>query len=232
MIKRIAVSAISLAVALMAMAQQPTRAGVVDNADLAPPGVYFGTGNGASPQEFTVNTQSGIEIGLRAKITNVPGQPVNTQIVPIGNTYYIPLGSGFSFDYSVNPSVTNNQVSLTGSTASLTILNLGTNATFSFDPSPSNPNPLLGDATSSLAPGGYQNSEKIIFFPVGFDPTLNDLFEITLTLSNVDGVGQVSDEIFVQVGVPETSTWAMMLLGFCGLGAFAYRRREMSALAA
>ncbi len=27
-------------------------------------------------------------------------------------------------------------------------------------------------------------------------------------------------------GVPEPSTWTMMFLGFCGLGWFAYRRRN------
>nr|WP_208764270.1 PEPxxWA-CTERM sorting domain-containing protein [Bradyrhizobium guangdongense] len=32
--------------------------------------------------------------------------------------------------------------------------------------------------------------------------------------------------------VPEPSTWAMMMLGFCGLGFMAYRRKQIgSALA-
>jgi PEP-CTERM motif len=211
------------------MAQQQTKATVVDNADLAggPGAVYFGSGNGNSPQEFTVNTDGGVEVALRGKITNVSGQPINPQIVPVGNTYFIPIGSGFNFDYSVNPSVSGSQVSL--ATASLTITNLGTNASFTFDPSPSNPNPNLGDATSSLAPGGYQNSEQAKFFPVGFDPNVNDTFDITLTLSNAQGVG-ITDEIVVQVGsgVPEPSTWAMMILGFCGIGVFAYRRRHQA----
>jgi hypothetical protein len=30
--------------------------------------------------------------------------------------------------------------------------------------------------------------------------------------------------------VPELSTWAMMILGFCGLGFMAYRRRSKPAL--
>jgi PEP-CTERM motif len=33
-------------------------------------------------------------------------------------------------------------------------------------------------------------------------------------------------------GVPEPSTWAMMILGFCGIGAMTYRRRKNAMLAA
>jgi hypothetical protein len=32
-------------------------------------------------------------------------------------------------------------------------------------------------------------------------------------------------------GVPEPSTWAMMMLGFAGVGFLAYRRRKVPALA-
>ena len=33
----------------------------------------------------------------------------------------------------------------------------------------------------------------------------------------------------VETAVPETSTWAMMILGFCGIGAMTYRRRKQTA---
>jgi hypothetical protein len=39
-------------------------------------------------------------------------------------------------------------------------------------------------------------------------------------------------EIGVASAVPEPSTWAMMILGFAGLGFMAYRRRQTAALAA
>ena len=40
-------------------------------------------------------------------------------------------------------------------------------------------------------------------------------------------------ELVLQVAaVPELSTWAMMILGFCGVGFMAYRRRTTAALAA
>jgi hypothetical protein len=37
---------------------------------------------------------------------------------------------------------------------------------------------------------------------------------------------------FITAAVPEPSTWAMMILGFAGIGAMAYRRRKSAALAA
>jgi hypothetical protein len=33
-------------------------------------------------------------------------------------------------------------------------------------------------------------------------------------------------------GVPEPSTWAMLLIGFAGIGAMAYRRNKVSVLTA
>ena len=43
-----------------------------------------------------------------------------------------------------------------------------------------------------------------------------------------DGIG---NNLTVTPAVPEPSTWAMMILGFAGVGAMAYRRRNQSAVA-
>lgn len=209
------------------------NAGITDNANLVD-GVYFGTGNGALPQEFTVNTEGGVEVALRAHLTpnlgTAGGAPA--QLVPTGNTYFVPLGDTFNFDYSVDPSVSGSQASLANVIASLTITNLLTNASFTFDPSSS----LLGNATSPSVPGGYQNSEKVSFsfLGLGYNPNLNDTYSVDLTLTNVPGVGTISDDIDVQIGsgVPEPTTWAMMLLGFAGIGFIAYRRKSKPALMA
>jgi hypothetical protein len=40
-----------------------------------------------------------------------------------------------------------------------------------------------------------------------------------------------SGTLSVTRAVPESSTWAMMMLGFCGVGAMTYRRRKRAALA-
>jgi hypothetical protein len=48
-----------------------------------------------------------------------------------------------------------------------------------------------------------------------------DQFVITAT-----GAGAVQGTINLTAAVPETSTWAMMILGFMGVGFMAYRRRD------
>ncbi|MCG2633008.1 PEPxxWA-CTERM sorting domain-containing protein, partial [Bradyrhizobium sp. WYCCWR 13023] len=47
------------------------------------------------------------------------------------------------------------------------------------------------------------------------------------------GQGELADSVTVQIdAVPEPSTWAMMILGFCGLGFIArYRRNKLSSVA-
>jgi hypothetical protein len=227
---RPAINSLAASMAFLALAAT-AHAGIVDNANLVD-GVYFGSGNGASPQEFTVNTENGVEVALRAHLSPNLGTagPVPAQLVPTGNTYFVPLGDTFNFDYSVDPSVSGSQVSLANVVASLTIKNLLTNASFTFDPT----NPVFGDATSSNAPGGYQNSEKVSFgfLGLGYNPDLNDTYSVVLTLTNVPEAGTISDQIFVDIGsgVPEPSTWAMMIIGFLGLGWLAHRRRTSGAV--
>jgi hypothetical protein len=220
--------------AALAIIGAPTaaRATVVDNANLTSPGVYFGSGNAALPQEFTVNTDGGIEIALRAHLSpgfgTAGGAP--TQLVPIGNTYFVPSGDTFNIDYSVNPFVGQSAISLAGVTTSLTIHDAVNGGTITLDPS------KIGDnahpPASANDPTAYQNSERINFgflFP-GYNSNQNDTFSVTLDLTGVPGIpgGDLSVEEFVQVGsgVPEPSTWAMMVLGFAGVGFVAYRRRN------
>ena len=40
------------------------------------------------------------------------------------------------------------------------------------------------------------------------------------------------DNIVISTAVPEPSTWAMMILGFVGISAMTYRRRQSAAIAA
>jgi PEP-CTERM motif len=195
-------------------------------------GVYYGTGDGLSPENFATVNNNSIELGLRAKLTpNVNGVgQVPTQIDGSNGTYVVPLGDAFNIDFSVDPTVGGNTVPL--GTQSITVINELTGKQFIGDPS------LFGDVLldKNNPNGAYQNSEKITFSfwgPNFFDPTLNDTYEIVLQ------AGGLTDEINVQVGsgftaaVPEPSTWAMMILGFCGIGFTAYRRKsKLSTLAA
>ena len=190
-------------------------------------GVYYGMGNGGSPENFATVNNGSIELGLRAKLTpllnGVPQVP--PQLDGSNGTYVVPLGDTFNFDFSVDPTVGGTPVSLTGVTQTLTVTNELTGATFSINPT------LLGNYTLSTAPGAYQNSEKISFgfLGLGYNPNVNDTYVVTLD------VGSLVDQIDVQVGsgftaaVPEPSTWAMLILGFAGIGAMTYRRRKQPA---
>jgi hypothetical protein len=52
-----------------------------------------------------------------------------------------------------------------------------------------------------------------------------------MTLYFTDGINGEKDGLFGALSAPEPSTWAMMLLGFGGLGMLAARRRRRSLLA-
>jgi hypothetical protein len=49
---------------------------------------------------------------------------------------------------------------------------------------------------------------------------------IALFTGFLDGTGSFSGTLTISSAVPEPSTWAMMILGFCGLGFMAYRRKQ------
>jgi len=67
--------------------------------------------------------------------------------------------------------------------------------------------------------GGY----GVVATVISVDPSFPFLSDVSLSFS--PGVGNMQ-------AVPEPSTWAMMLLGFAGIGFMAYRRKAKSALMA
>jgi hypothetical protein len=71
----------------------------------------------------------------------------------------------------------------------------------------------------------FDNTPKTFNFSGGsFTVSVNDL---TIDLGDPNRTGAIT----LTAGVPEPSTWAMMLLGFAGLGFMAYRRKQSAALA-
>lgn len=90
--------------------------------------------------------------------------------------------------------------------------------------------------TGNKPDGGsfYQNSENLgfsVFGPLNFNPNASGIYTIDLKLFSADNrqLGDVSIQVNA---VPEPSTWAMLILGFAGIGFMAYRRKSRPAVLA
>lgn len=171
-------------------------------------------GSGTSNGHFAVDKgANGVELGLRASIRFVG------PITPTGNVYFVPTGNTppgnalWNFEFSVNPG------SLTGTHSLLTIT--GPGGSLAFDPT------LIGDNTP--AGGSFdQNSENLGFFPgapLNFNPNASGIYAFDLKLFSAQE--QLLGDVSIQVNaVPEPSTWAMLILGFAGVGMMGYRRKS------
>lgn len=225
-------SALAAGFVAMVMAS-PTFAATVDNTSLADPGVYFGTGNPNTG--WTVTTLGGIELGLGVewRFPNGVGG-----FAPTGNTsiYNVPTGGTTTAVWNYMFSINLSGAGITGADVTsslLQITNLTTGASISYNPLSLTDNAGFGAVETNgktvgapLTDSGFQNAENLGFdldpthnAAFAFDPSALDSYQITLT---VDGV---SVEETVNA-VPEASTWAMMILGFIGIGTLAYRRRS------
>jgi hypothetical protein len=70
----------------------------------------------------------------------------------------------------------------------------------------------------------WNPTTELVSYPFGsFDLTLNDII-LSSSNTNEDITGTIT------AAVPEPSTWAMMILGFFGVGFMAYRRNSRPAL--
>ena len=90
----------------------------------------------------------------------------------------------------------------------------------------------FADRTSQVieVPHGAIGAGGMVF--IGFTDFGKSITAVTLNTSS-DSVG--IDDVFFDrpvAAVPEPSTWAMMILGFAGVGFLAYRRKSTSALMA
>ncbi|WFU18767.1 PEPxxWA-CTERM sorting domain-containing protein [Bradyrhizobium sp. CB3481] len=190
---------------------RPAAAVVTFNQDLAS---GWTQGTGTSNGHFTVDTEAnGVELGLRASLRFVG------PITPSGNLYIAPVGSTppgsalWNFEFSVNPG------SLLGTYSVLTIT--GPGGVLSFNPQ------IIPDNTPLGGPL-YQNSENLGFAflggPLNFNPNASGIYTFDLKLFSAQN--QQLGDVSIQVNaVPEPSTWAMLILGFAGIGFMAYRRK-------
>jgi hypothetical protein len=220
------------------------------NTSLAvPPGEYHGTGNqNLGYTTYTTGagvTGGGIELGLGVQTHGVGGNflaapGTANYTVSVGSTAAQPTLALWNFDYSVNLGNSGQTISSILSGALLTVLNQTTGQSISFNPAAVLDNAGLhpdgstvnGTSGQGFAVGtdvGFQNSENLGFdldtannTAFAFDPSALDTYVITL---NVDGFS-VSETVSA---VPEPATWAMMILGFLGVGFMAYRRKQSGA---
>lgn len=200
------------------------------NANLAPPGVYFGAGNPNGA--FTIETVDGVEVGVRAK------EFKGAAPTPVGNVYNFDLGKVISFDFSFNPGADGTPVGLAGLSSLIRIVNVGTGGSANI-----NPALFFDNATNAGAPGGFQNSQRLSFgifnggpvFNFGdidYDSNVDSTYRLDFTVSGSD-FAPVTSRITINQGagaaVPEPSAWALMILGFGAAGVM-LRRRERTAL--
>ena len=117
-------------------------------------------------------------------------------------------------------------------------------------PTPSSFDPFLSFTLNNIANTSSNNPFNLEFFSsfnggglaaTGFDffgPQLYSGLESsptllagTFNLTPLEGT-DITAQLVVAVAVPEPSTWALMMLGFAGLGFLAYPRKSKSALLA
>ena len=200
------------AVAAFAIASPALAQTVVNSAPAA--GFRYGSGNDYTPANAVVSTTEANELALRFHIRGVVAPASDANAV-----YSFALGSTpLNFDWSLNGSRAD---------AILTFTNLLTNAQFSYSPFlPGNDNYSGGMSNPNL----FQNSNQLNFLPIGFNPNQDNTYRAVFT------AGGNSVTAFARIGagapaVPEPATWAMMLVGFGGMGVAMRRNRRRTVTA-
>jgi PEP-CTERM motif len=148
-----------------------------------------------------------------------------------------------SFTISFDPTLT-----YTDQTAGITLdslnITLGSALSFSYSPTTI---PGVISADELIVGGVFDGAAKVQYTPSTDDfwlfitnyttsPTFDQLGYSQTSVSSdnlfytVDGTGTVS--VTSVVSTPEPSTWAMLLLGFAGLGFLGYRQAEKARVAA
>jgi len=213
---------------------------------LASPGFYAGSGNPNSG--FTVNTQGGVELGLGVHYrygASVSPSPTTGNVYTVmdgGQPCYSTTCALWNVDFSVNLQAgSNTGLHLSDITASMTVTDVGTSSSVSFDPLALFPDdygwnggPTDNTAANNLSTDwGFQNSENLAFFFPGFDPNKADTYNIALSVSSKAGtsLGSVSETINA---VPEPGTLPLFAAGLGLLGMLGWwtKRKNVRASAA
>ncbi len=182
---------------------------------------HFGTGNDYTPANTAdLGTDAGDQLSLRFH-DRFQAAPAS-----VGNVYSFALGAQqLSYDWGIDL----HNGDFTGVTALLTFTNAA-GGSFSY-------NPLAAGNDNSIAFGDQQNSFYMNNFPgLNFNPLVDGTYTVNLTVNGLAG-GAKSLDVVAQLGagfsgaIPEPTTWALMLMGFGGLGVAMRRRRAQMAVA-
>ena len=178
-------------------------------------GFQYGGGNNYTPANATVLTNGNDELAVRFHAYQ--------QVAPASTSglYTFSLGTNLSYDFSIGGATSGSNILLT---------NLLTNQTVSYDPLCPIPGFCALNDNTLTADGDIQNSQRLSFSQfagLGFNALIDNTYRIDLT------AGGNTVTSFAQLGtgaatgaVPEPATWAMMLIGFGGMGVSLRRRRR------
>lgn len=177
-------------------------------------GWYYGTGNDYAPANTAVlRTDAGDELYLRMHET--------FEVAPASDgsgVYSFALGTDpMSFDWGIDNTLASPISAL------LTLTNIGTGTTFSYDPF------FIGN-DNEVQSGSTQNSFRLNWAPIGYNANIDNTYRVDLSVSGLaNSQTNRSLSVFAKLGegasaVPEPATWAIMLLGFFGIG-FTMRRK-------
>jgi hypothetical protein len=89
---------------------------------------------------------------------------------------------------------------------------------------------IVGEYYNGPIPGGGFQTENGFLYSGGVFTTLNDPAGTNTVPIGINDKGQIVGYYDGVGGVPESSTWAMLLLGFAGIGFKAYRGNNKAAL--
>ncbi len=201
------------------------------------PGWYNGTGNPNGG--FTVDSENGIEIGLRAKLRQSPNvihSPDNQYTVPTGSQPGVPGRAAWNYEFSIDlEPLGAGSLTLADIVASLTITDVTTGQT-----STVNPLTYWNDDTGfgslgttkpeSAAQWGAQNSQNPIFgdFPLAFEYNMNAVrtYRLDLVINNLSGGNLATDTILINTVSPEPASLALFASGVAVIGLIRRKRNK------
>jgi hypothetical protein len=140
-------------------------------------------------------------------------------------SFAAPLADNLTFVFgSTSSNVTPVSFSFTGGPLTLTSANFSPNFTEFQVATDSNGNITSWAIVVGLGGGGQINIDNVT-------SGIQDIGDQVALGSNFD-LNHVAGQFTIAAAVPEPSTWAMLMLGFVGIGAMTYRRRKSAMLAA